>query len=386
VDTLVNSALPVLNGIDVLAADRFAALQGKRVGLATNHTGFTLNGQRSIDAMRSAGVQLTALFSPEHGLLGKEDHDNIGNTRDAATALPVYSLYEGERRKPKPETLAGLDVLVFDMQDIGARFYTYACTMKNTMAAAAESGLPFLVLDRPNPITGLHVEGPMIDKQHESFVGCEAIPLRHGMTVGELALLMNARLPKPANLTVISMKNWRRQAWFDQVGQTWVNPSPNMRSLNAALLYPGIGMLEYAKNWSVGRGTDAPFEQVGADWVNGAQLAAHLNAKAIPGVRIYATRFTPDASYFAKQTIEGVRFVITDRNVLDSTRLGVELAQSLRELYPGKMSFEINARLIGDQQTIEALGRGESARGIRESWKRELTVFQEERSRYLLYR
>lgn len=383
--TQAAQAAQVLNGIDVLVAENFARLQGKRVGLATNHTGFALTGERSIDAMRKAGVNLTALYSPEHGLLGTEDHDNIGNTKDAATGLPVYSLYEGQRRGPKPESLAAIDVMVFDMQDIGARFYTYGCTLKETMTAVAGRNIPIVVLDRPNPITGLHVEGPMIDKQNMSFVGCESLPLRHGMTMGELALLMNAKLAKPADLSVVQMRGWRRSLWFDELGQTWVNPSPNMRSLNAALLYPGIGMLEYAKNWSVGRGTDAPFEQVGADWVNGAQLASHLNMKNIPGVRAYATRFTPTASYFAKQTIEGIRFVITDRNVFDSTRLGLELAQSLRELYPGKISFEINAKLIGHQATIQALTKGESAGGIRQSWKTEMATFQAERGRYLLY-
>ena len=377
---------PVLNGIDVLASEGFARLKGKRVGLATNHTGFTASGERDVDAMRAAGVNLTALFSPEHGLLGKEDHDNIGNANDAATGLPVYSLYEGERRKPKPEMLNGIDVMVFDMQDIGTRFYTYGCTMKSTMEAVAERNIPIVVLDRPNPITGEHVEGPMMEKQHESFVGCEALPLRHGMTIGELALLMNSRAVKPADLSVVQMKGWRRDAWFDQLGQSWVNPSPNMKSLNAALLYPGIGMLEYAKNWSVGRGTDAPFEQVGADWVNGPQLAQHLNAKNVPGVRAYATRFTPTAYYFAKQTIEGVRFVVTNRDVFDSSRLGLELAQSLRELYPGKISFEINARLIGHQETIVGLTKGESARGIRQSWRAEMAAFQEQRARFLLYR
>ena len=380
------AAEPVKTGLDVLAEEGFARIKGKRVGLATNHTGFTSRGQRNVDAMVAAGVQVTALFSPEHGLLGKEDHDDVGNSRDAATALPVFSLYDGARRKPTPEMLKNIDVMVFDMQDIGARFYTYPCTMRNTMEAMAEQGIPFVVLDRPNPITGTRVEGPMIDKDVESFVGCAALPLRHGMTIGELALLMNSSLAKPADLAVVPMKNWRRSAWLDETGQTWVNPSPNMKSLNAALLYPGIGMLEYAKNYSVGRGTDAPFEQIGADWINGRQLAEHLNRQRIPGVRVYATRFTPTASYFANQPIEGVRFVITNRDIFDATRLGVELAAALEEIYPRKMSFAVNLKLIGSRGTVESLGKGQSASAVRQSWKASLGRFIELREKYLLYR
>jgi len=377
---------PVLTGLDVLAGEKFASLQGKRVGLATNHTGLTADGRRNVDAMRTAGVQLVTLFSPEHGLLGKEDHDHVGNSRDVASGLPVFSLYEGARRKPTPEMLKGLDVLVFDMQDIGTRFYTYACTMRNTMEAAAENGLPFIVLDRPNPISGTRVEGPMLDAAHRSFVGCESLPLRHGMTVGELATMMNAGLAKPADLTVVRLKNWRRTDWLDDTGLAWVNPSPNMKSLNAALLYAGIGMLEYSKNYSVGRGTDAPFEQIGADWINGPRLAAHLNARAIPGLRVYPTRFTPTAYYFANQPIEGVRFVITNRDLFDSTRLGLELAAALQELHPGKIAFDVNARLIGNQVTIDALKKGESPEGVRRAWRQALAAFGAVRERYLLYR
>ncbi|HYZ84779.1 MAG TPA: exo-beta-N-acetylmuramidase NamZ domain-containing protein, partial [Bryobacteraceae bacterium] len=254
---------PVQLGIDVLAAQNFATLRGKRVALITNHTGVTSDGKRTIDVMLKGGVNLVSLLSPEHGISGTEDHENVGHAKDPVTGLRVWSLYNGPNRRPSDEMLSGVDVLVFDIQDIGARFYTYICTMRNAMEVAAQRNLEFIVLDRPNPINGEVVEGPVLDTEYASFVGCGNLPLRHGMTVGELASLFASEITPAPKLSVVRMNNWQRSLWFDQTGLTWVNPSPNMRSLTAALLYPGLGMLEYWKDYSVGRGTDAPFEQIG---------------------------------------------------------------------------------------------------------------------------
>lgn len=375
----------VHTGLDVLEAGGFQTLMGKRVGLITNHTGLTRDGRRNIDAMLAAGVRLTALFSPEHGIAGTEDHENINHGKDPATGIPVWSLYRGKDRKPSPEMLREVDVLVFDIQDIGARFYTYLSTMKNAMQAAAEAGVPFVVLDRPNPITGVHVEGPMLDKEAISFVGCSALPLRHGMTLGELARMINAEEKIGAQLDVVAMKNWRRRDWFDSTNLIWVDPSPNMRSLTAALLYPGVAMLEYARNYSVGRGTPAPFEQIGADWIDGRQLAAYLNRRMVPGVRFYPARFTPADSNFKGKTVEGVRFVIVDREGFSSLRLGLELAAALNKLYPGKLDFEGNYRLIGNREALDSILAGADPRTIEPGIQEKLKDFLSVRARYLLY-
>lgn len=375
----------VHTGLDVLEAGGFQTLMGKRVGLITNHTGLTRDGRRNIDAMLAAGVRLTALFSPEHGIAGTEDHENINHGKDPATGIPVWSLYRGKDRKPSPEMLREVDVLVFDIQDIGARFFTYLSTMKNAMQAAAEAGVPFVVLDRPNPITGVHVEGPMLDKEAISFVGCSPLPLRHGMTLGELARMINAEEKIGAQLDVVAMKNWRRRDWFDSTNLIWVDPSPNMRSLTAALLYPGVAMLEYARNYSVGRGTPAPFEQIGADWIDGRQLAAYLNRRMVPGVRFYPARFTPADSNFKGKTVEGVRFVIVDREGFSSLRLGLELAAALNKLYPGKLDFEGNYRLIGNREALDSILAGADPRTIEPGIQEKLKDFLSVRARYLLY-
>jgi len=375
----------VQTGLDVLEASGFQSLQGKRIGLITNHTGLTRGGRRNIEAMLAAGLRITALFSPEHGITGTEDHENIEHGKDPATGIPVWSLYRGKDRKPSPEMLKQIDVLVFDIQDIGARFYTYLSTMKNAMQAAAEAHIPFVVLDRPNPITGVHVEGPMLDAEALSFVGCSILPLRHGMTIGELARMINAEEKIGAQLEVVAMKNWRRRDWFDSTNLTWVDPSPNMRSLTAALLYPGVAMLEYARNYSVGRGTPAPFEQVGADWIDGRQLAAYLNRRMAPGVRFYPVRFTPTDSHFKGKTIEGVRIVVVDREGFSSLRLGLELAVALVRLYPGKIDLEANYRLIGNRSLLDAIRAGEDPRTLEPKVQESLKDFLAVRARYLLY-
>jgi uncharacterized protein YbbC (DUF1343 family) len=370
----------------VLASQGFAPLKGKKVGIITNHTGLSRDGKRNIDLMKAAGVDIKAIFSPEHGLYGKEDHENIGNAKEPTTGAIVYSLYAGENRRPSPESLAGLDLLIFDIQDVGARFYTYPCTMLNSMEEAAQRKLKFMVLDRPNPITGLHVEGPVLEAPEKSFIGCfPGMPLRHGLTIGELAKMFNESLPVKAQLDVVPMQNWRRSFWFDTTGLPWINLSPNMRSLSAATLYPAISMYEYSKNLSVGRGTDSPIEQVGADWIDGVQLARHLNESQVPGVRAYPTQFKPDASYFAGQLISGVRFILTDRDRFDSARLGLELGSAFAKLYPGKIDFAVNNRLIGSKDVTRRLTAGESANAIEESYKAKLQEFLRKREQFLMY-
>lgn len=376
----------VLTGIDVLESENFAPLRGKRVGLITNHTGLTLDGKRNIDRMVAAKVNLVALFSPEHGILGKEDQENVEDARDSATGIPIHSLYKGARRAPDRDMLRNVDVLVFDIQDVGARFYTYACTLWNAMEEASKLGIPFIVLDRPNPITGVHVEGPVLDPGLESFIGCFPLPLRHGMTIGEMARMFHGERKLAGKLQVVPMKGWQRGDWLDSTDLAWVNPSPNMRSLTAALLYPGVAMLEYSRNYSVGRGTDTPFEQVGADWIDGRELAARLNARHIPGVRMYPTVFTPAAPPLKGVVCRGVRFVITDRERFNSARLGMEVAVMLEKLYPGKIAFEKSEKLIGDRKTVAAFRAGTDPRAIETLQEEPLRAFLAIREKYLLYR
>ncbi len=376
----------VLTGLDVLAEQHFAPLLGKRIGLITNHTGLARDGRRNIDLMLAAGVKIAALLSPEHGLSGVEDQSNVANTKDPATGLPVISLYQGDARKITPAAFGGVDALVFDIQDAGARFYTYSCTLRYAMEEAAKKRLPFYVLDRPNPITGVHVEGPILDRDLESSVGCLEIPVRHGMTLGELANWVNGEQRLDLDLHVVPMRGWSRGDWFDSTGLGWVNPSPNMRSLNAALLYPGLAMLEASTNYSVGRGTDAPFEQIGADWIHGRPLAAFLNGRYIPGVRVYPTRFTPESSNFAGHSIEGVRFTVTDRNAFDSTRLGLEVAYALEKLNPGKIAWEVDRFLIGNHEAIAAAKANADPRATVQKLEESLSAFIQQRENYLLYK
>jgi uncharacterized protein YbbC (DUF1343 family)/CubicO group peptidase (beta-lactamase class C family) len=384
VHRVVERNADTLTGLDVMEAGGFRELKGKRIGLITNQTGLDRAARRNIDVMLSAGVHVTTIYSPEHGLSGTQDSD-IGDTKDAQSGIPVVSLYEPNRRRLMASQMENLDAVVFDIQDVGARFYTYSCTMLYALEEAGKVRKPFYVLDRPNPITGTHIEGPLLDKELESFVGCYDMPLRHGMTFGELANMANQERYWGADLHVIHLKNWLRGDWFDATTLDWVNPSPNIRSLNAALLYPGVAMLEAMTNYSVGRGTDAPFEQIGADWIKGQGLAAALNAQFIPGVRAYPTKFQPAASNFAGQTIEGVRFVITDRESFDSTRLGIEIASALQTLYPGKIDFEKCKGLIGNRETITALQQGKEAIEIYTAAQGDASKFAERRKAYLLY-
>lgn len=375
----------VMTGLDVLAQQNFAPLRGKRVGLFTNHTGLSRDGKRNIDLMVGAGIKVTALFSPEHGISGKEDDDKVGNSVDSKTGIPIFSLYQAGRRRVTGEMLRDVDTVVFDIQDVGARFYTYSCTMRYALEDAAKHHREFFLLDRPNPVTGTHVEGPILDKDLQSFVGCYEMPIRHGMTFGELAQMMNGELKLGLKLTVIPAKGWQRGDWLDSTNQTWVDPSPNMRSLNAATVYCGVAMLEASKNYSVGRGTDAPFEQLGADWIHGADLAKFLNGRYIPGVRFYPTRFTPNASNFSGKNIEGVRLVITDREALDSARLGYEIGFALQKLYPGRLDFETNRYLIGNRKAVESLKAGKDPRTMIQEMEDEVRNFVSRRAPYLIY-
>ena len=375
----------VLSGLDVLETTKFAELSGKRVGLITNHTGLDRTGQRNIDAMRAAGVRLTALFSPEHGLTGKEDRPDVPDDKDPATGLPIRSLYDNGRNRLTPAMLSDVDVLVFDIQDAGARFYTYSCTMLYALEDAAKSKLPFYVLDRPNPVTGVHLEGPLLDGSLHTFTGCFDMPVRHGLTLGELATMANAEQKWRADLHVIKMKNWQRGDWFDSTGLPWIDPSPNLRSLNAAALYDGLALLEASPNYSVGRGTDAPFEQIGADWIHGVELAQFLNNWVLPGVRVYPTKFQPDSGPFKGKPIEGVRFVIVNREQLNSVRVGLDVAYALQRLYPGKINFEACRFLIGSRDVVDALKSGVSPGNIEERIREQIQKFEERRRPFLLY-
>ncbi|HSW49088.1 MAG TPA: exo-beta-N-acetylmuramidase NamZ domain-containing protein, partial [Bryobacteraceae bacterium] len=376
----------VLTGLDVLAEQGFAPLAGKRVGLITNQTGVDRQGRRNIDLMLAAGIPVRALLAPEHGMEGRPEGEDVPHSRDEATGLPVWSLHLGQNRRPSQELLGNLDALVFDIQDVGARFYTYISTMGYAMEEASRRGIPFYVLDRPNPINGVRVEGPMLDAGLRSFLAYSPMPVRHGMTVGELARLFNETNSLKAQLHVVPMRGWQRGDWFDSTGLRWINPSPNIRSLPAALLYPGVALLEASPDYSVGRGTDAPFEQIGAPWIDGVELAAHLNARFVPGVRFYPTRFRPVASVCAGLEIEGVRFVLTDREAFSSQRLGLEIAAALVRLYPAKIKLSANLRLIGSQSAIEALEKRRDPVQIEESEQERLEDFLRLREKSLLYR
>jgi len=376
----------VLTGIDVLERDNFKQLEGLRIGLVTNHTGRDREGRQSIDVLSKApNVKLLALFSPEHGIRGLAD-EKVSDSKDDATGLPIYSLYGDTRetRRPRAEQLKGLDALVFDIQDIGARFYTYISTLGYLMEEAAKARLPVFVLDRPNPIGGIDVEGPIADSDKFSFTAYHALPVRHGLTVGELAQLFNQQRKIGCDLRVIRMEGWRRSMWFDETNLTWVNPSPNMRSLTQATLYPGVGLLE-TTNVSVGRGTDTPFEIVGAPWIQGDKLAAELNQKRIPGVRFVPLKFTPKSSVFKDVECGGINIIVTDRAAFKPVLTGIEIATALRRLYPNDWKADSYLRLLVNANTLERVKRGDTAREIVNSWSVQLEEFRRARASVLLY-
>jgi len=323
------------------------------------------------------------LFSPEHGFSGTLDQRIIGDANDTATGLKIHSLY-GATRRPTAEMLAGVDTLVFDIQDIGARFYTFVSTMGEAMTAAAEHGQRFVVLDRPNPINGRDVAGPVLDHGRESFVGWHTIPVRHGMTVGELARMFNAELDLNLDLHVVPVEGWRRSDYFDATGLPWINPSPNMRSLTEALLYPGIGLLE-TTNLSVGRGTDTPFEVVGAPWIDGRELATELNRAGLPGIRFVPIRFTPEASKFAGETCQGIHLIVVDRKRFRPLPAGFEIALQLRRLYPEAWQADRYARLLNNAETLERIVASQSRSAIEAGYQGKLREFLQRRARYLIY-
>ncbi|MEP6261243.1 MAG: exo-beta-N-acetylmuramidase NamZ domain-containing protein [Gillisia sp.] len=372
-------------------------LQGKRVGLVTNHTGLLPDGTHLIDLLNDhKDVDLTLLFGPEHGLRGEED-THVSDGIDKKTGLPIISLY-GKLRKPTKEMLEKVDVLVFDIQDIGARYYTYIKTMLNVLEAAAEEGVPFIVLDRPNPITGNYVDGPM-GKPLEPGSGIGNIPIAHGMTVGELAQMFNGELREKglpvAELTVIPLKNYKRDQWYDHTGLPWIKPSPNMLNLKTAILYPATCLLE-GTNYSEARGTMEPFEVLGAPWVDGEKLAEKLNSYNLKGLHFKPQTFVPDSIVdgikiyppkFLGEKVEGVEIVITDRDNLESAKAGVYILHALLELYPDKFEWR-NARmdgLLGTTKVREQLQAGVSPQDIVAEWDDAEENFRQKREKYLLY-
>jgi len=383
-DTAPGATRVVLTGIDVLEKENFKRLAGRNIGLITNQTGIDRHGRSDIQLLHAAqGVSLVAIFNPEHGLSGKLDTESVENSVDPLTGVRVYSLY-GATRRPTREMLAGIDTLVFDIQDIGTRFYTYISTMGHAMQAAAENGVGFMVLDRPNPIGGVAVGGPVLDEGKQSFTGFHRLPVRHGMTTGELARMFEAELGLDLDLEVVPLEGWRRADLFDDTDLPWVNPSPNMRSLTEALLYPGIGLLE-TTNLSVGRGTPTPFELFGAPWLDGAQLAAGLQGLGLPGVEFTAVQFTPDASKFEAETCQGVGIRITDRARFDPLRTGLEIAVQLRRRYPRQWDIDGYGKLLGNDAVLGAVRDGRGYSEILAVYGPGLEDFERRREAYLLY-
>jgi uncharacterized protein YbbC (DUF1343 family)/CubicO group peptidase (beta-lactamase class C family) len=373
--------LKTLNGIDVLAKGHFALLRGLRVGLVTNHTGQDRQRNSTIDLLQQAPeVHLKALFSPEHGIRGTHD-EQIGDSIDEETGLPVYSLY-GKTYKPSPEQLKDLDALVFDIQDIGCRFYTYTATLGYCLEAAAENGKKIFILDRVDPLNATTVDGPVLDGP-PSFVAFHPVPLRYGMTIGELAAMFKAERNLRLDLTIVPLENWRRDLWFDQTGLPWTNPSPNMRNLTEAILYPGVGLLETAL--SVGRGTDTPFEVVGAPYIDEVTAAAELNEAGLPGVRFVPIRFRPAASMHHGELCGGVYILLTDRDRCNVVDIGLLLAKTFYRLYPKQFDPDKIDRLLRHPPTLAAIKADKPLEQIRASWKKELDDFLRLRSRYLMY-
>jgi len=376
-------------GIDVLLEDSLDLVEGRRVGLITNRSGVARDGRSSIDALREQpGVDLRALFAPEHGIRGTEEEGKrIDDAIDEATGLPVYSLY-GASRAPTREMLEGIDVLLFDLQDIGARYYTYLSTMAYAMRAAGAAGLPFVVLDRPNPIGG-RMGGPVLDPRFASFVGLFPVPVRHGMTAGELARMYVGEFGIDVDLSVVPVEGWTRQAWFDETGLPWIAPSPNMPDLESAAHYPGTCLLE-GTNLSVGRGTPAAFQQFGAPWLDGSALAGRLRARGLPGVRITAVEFTPVSpsdGKFAGRRVSGVRLRVTDRARYDPVEMGVAVLLDARSLAGDNWVWDERHidRLAGSDRLRLAVDAGTSLETIMSPWSADLGSFDRLRAPYLLY-
>jgi len=382
----------VRSGIDMLEAHDFAELRERgeamtKVALVTNQTGVDSLGNRTLDVLAKApGIKVVAIFSPEHGVNGIVDTTQIADSKDAATGIPVYSVYgdSSAKRHPSLEILKSADVIVYDIQDIGVRYYTYETTLGYFLEAAAKTDKKIFVLDRPNPISGAFVQGPISDKGRENFINYGQIPIRHGMTIGELARFYNSERGINSRLSVVPIEGWERGDWLDSTGMLWVNPSPNMRNLTEAALYPGLGILEWT-NVSVGRGTDAPFELLGAPWIQPLELAAYLNARAIAGVRFVPTTFTPTESVNAKQKCGGVNIIVTDRNTLDAPELGIEIASALHSLYPQQFEMKNLDGLMLNKATMDAISAGQDPRRVWMDWVEAIEQFKTIRTKYLLY-
>ena len=386
----------VKTGIDVLEETKFAALRPAKsgaprsIGLLTNQTGVDSQGRRTIDVLASVpGILLDAIFSPEHGVAGTLDTTDIKNknAKDAATGITVYTVYGASdaARRPPMDVLKRLDAVVIDLADAGARFYTYETTTGFFLEAAAKAGIEVVILDRPNPVTGSFVQGPVSDAGRENFTNYFPEPPRHGMTLGELAKMFNAERHIGARLDVVAMEGWQPGDWFDSTGLGWVNQSPNLRSLTEATLYPGVALVE-GTNVSVGRGTDTPFEVLGAPWMKSRELAAYLNGRDIQSVRFVPVVFTPSSSNYAGERCEGVNLIVLDRNTLESPELGIELASALHKLYPNDFKLERMSDLLVNQSVLDAISAGQDPRRIAEDWQERLEEFVRLREKYLLYK
>ncbi len=390
---------PIKLGLDVLMEERLDLLKEKKVGVITNQTGVDSKGNFIIDLLKNLPqIKLVAIFGPEHGIRGQiEGGLTITTDKDEKTNVPIYSLY-GDTQKPTVDMLQGIDVLLFDIQDVGSRFYTYISTMSLCLEAAAENNVHFVVLDRPNPITGTMVEGPVLDVKYRSFVGIQPIALRHGMTVGELALMFNEQgwlaNSVKAHLTVIKMKNWHRENYYDELGLKWIKPSPNMPSAMAALLYPGLGLLETC-NVSEGRGTDKPFINIGAPWLDNVALKKSLEKINLPGIEMDTTSFVPvdmpgaamNPKYEGELT-KGLIFNITNARIFRSVPFGINLICEIKKRHPDQFKWRSEQsvrKLFGNHQTPQAISENKSAEMVCQTYQQELAAFKRLRQKYLLY-
>ncbi|MGG4173627.1 DUF1343 domain-containing protein [Bacillus safensis] len=378
----------VKTGIETLLSSNLSWLKGKRVGLITNPTGIDANMKSSVDLLfEHPNIKLTALYGPEHGVRGDaQAGEGVESYTDEKTGLPVYSLY-GKTRKPTPEMLKNVDVLLFDIQDVGTRYYTYIYTMAYAMEAAKENNIPFVVLDRPNPIGGLKVEGPVLEPEHASFVGLYPIPLRHGMTTGELAKLFNKEFHINDDVTVIKMKNWKRSMTFDDTKLPFVLPSPNMPTVDSTFVYPATGLIE-GTNVSEGRGTTKPFELIGAPYINSRELADHLNQLKLKGVQFRPVSFTPTFSKHAGTLSHGVQLYVTDRSSFEAVKTGLSIIKAIHDLYPNDFQFLQTGsfdKLIGNGWMKEEIKKGTSVKHIMKRYHQDLKTFEKKRKKYLIY-
>nr|WP_318540923.1 DUF1343 domain-containing protein [Terribacillus saccharophilus] len=379
----------VTPGVEVLLDDQKELLKGKKVGLITNPTGIDSKMNSIVDLLHDdSDIELTALFGPEHGVRGDaQAGEYVESYIDEKTGLPVYSLY-GQTRKPTPEMLKNVEVLVFDIQDVGTRYYTYIYTMAYSMEAAKENNIPIVVLDRPNPLGGLSVDGPVLEPEFSSFIGMYPIPTRHGMTVGELASFFNEEFNIGADLSVVKMKGWRRSMDFDDTGLPFVLPSPNMPTVSTTFVYPATGLIE-GTNLSEGRGTTKPFELIGAPFINSTNLAAELNSLSLPGVTFRAASFTPTSSKHAGKLSHGVEIYVTDRAEFDEVTTGLYIIKTIHDMYPDDFEFLSNNffdKLIGNDRVRTMILEGASVREITKTYQKELSEFKKVRKEYLLYK